>query len=89
MSISATGLARQPGVSEPDRTTTILRQMTASQLQQLGVPHLAYVNADCVDGGGMVYFVRAADGQPLAMVDNFNLALRFALQNNLILVPMH
>ena len=49
MSISATGLARQPGVSEPDRTTTILRQMTASQLQQLGVPHLAYVNADCVD----------------------------------------
>jgi len=89
MSISASGLARHPDVGQPDRTTTILRQMTASQLQQLGVPHVAYVNADCVDGGRMVYFVHAADGQLLAMVGNFNLALEFALQNNLIVVPMH
>jgi hypothetical protein len=63
--------------------------MTAPQLQQFGVPHLAYVKAGCVDGGGMVHFIHAADGQLLAIVDNFNLALEFALHNSLILVPTH
>jgi hypothetical protein len=88
MSTSASTLAHAPE-NIGDRTTFVLRQMTASQLQQLGVRRLAYAKVGRLDGRGAVYFVHAADGQLLAMLDNVNLALEFAIQNNLILVPVN
>jgi hypothetical protein len=50
-----------------------IRQITTDQLAQLGVSHLAYIKPVTV-GGEDVFAIHAADGTPMAVAPNRELA---------------
>ncbi len=64
------------------------RQMTRAQLRGLGVPRLVYLRCGTVDGGA-AYAIHAADGTALAVVDDIEVAMELALENNMTFVPVH
>lgn len=68
--------------------TRTLRQMTAEQLLELGTRQVVYLKADTRDGehGFMIY---GADGTPLEMVDDIEIAVDMVARNGLRFVAVH
>jgi hypothetical protein len=76
-------------------TTTIqpgtridVRQITQDQLQQLGVSQLAYVKPVMLNGAPM-FAIHAADGSPMAVAEDRNLALAAIVQHEMIPTLVH
>ena len=89
MGTTTTTVQHEHAVREEDRMVAALHRITAPELQQLGLQHIAYLEAVHKGGGICGYVIHAADGHPLAMVDNINLAIQIAGEKHLILVPVH
>ncbi|HME27565.1 MAG TPA: DUF1150 family protein [Acetobacteraceae bacterium] len=64
------------------------RQMTRSQLRRLGLPRLVYLRCGTVDGQP-AYAVHAADGTAVAVVEDLEVAIELASENNMIFVAVH
>lgn len=64
------------------------RQMTRAQLRRLGVPRLVYLRCGTVDGEE-AFAVHAADGIAIAVVEDVEVALELAMENNLTFVAVH
>ncbi len=64
------------------------RQMTRAQLRRLGVPRLVYLRCGTVDGQP-AYAVHAADGTPIAVVEDIEVAMELAFENNMVFVAVH
>jgi hypothetical protein len=64
------------------------RQMTRAQLRRLGVPRLVYLRCGTVDGED-AFAVHAADGTAIAVVEDIQLAMELALENNMTFVAVH
>lgn len=64
------------------------RQMTGAQLRLLGVPRLVYLRCGMVDGQ-TAYAVHAADGTTLAVVEEVEIAMELAFENNMTFVAVH
>ncbi len=70
-------------------TTRIdVRHMTTDQLQQLGVSHLAYVKPIVLNGAAM-FAIHAADGSPMAVAEDRNLALAAIVQHEMVATLVH
>ncbi len=77
--------------AEPARRTTItvdIRRLTPSQLASLGVSHIAYVRPVTVNGE-RAYSIHAADGAPMALAGDLDLALAAVSQQEMIPSLVH
>jgi hypothetical protein len=66
-----------------------VRHLTTAQLQVLGLPWLAYLTATRSAEGVVDYVIYAADGMPVAAVDEFDLALDLVDHLGMTLTPVH
>lgn len=64
------------------------RRLTPEQLAVLGVSHIAYVKRVTVDGM-QGYAIHAADGTPLAVTDDFEVAIATILQHEMHPLSVH
>lgn len=64
------------------------RQMTRSQLRQLGMPRLAYLRRGSFDGQ-TAFAIHAADGTAIAVVEDLEVAMELASEGNMIFVAVH
>ena len=80
-------------IDAADTTTTRntgidVRQITQDQLQQLGVSQLAYIKPVMLNGAAM-FAIHAADGSPMAVSDDRNLALAAIVEHEMIPTLVH
>ncbi|WP_284947025.1 DUF1150 family protein [Acidisoma cladoniae] len=75
------------GDGEDESTDTVrildIRQITTDQLAQLGVSQLAYIKPVTV-GGEDVFAIHAADGTPMAVAPNRDLAWGAILEHEMV-----
>ena len=65
-----------------------VRAITPDQLQQLGMTQLAYVKPVLLNGATM-FAIHGADGSPMAVADNRDLAMAAILQHEMIPTLVH
>ncbi len=76
-------------ITTAQRETRIdVRQITPDQLQQLGVSQLAYVKPVMLNGAAM-FAIHAADGSPMAVAEDRNLALAAIVEHEMIPTLVH
>ena len=80
--IDSTDPTNQPG------TRIDVRHITPAQLQQLGVSQLAYVKPVMLNGAAM-FAIHAADGSPMAVAEDRNLALAAIVEHEMIPTLVH
>ena len=61
---------------------TDIRHLTVTQLMQLGVSELAYVKPVLVEGS-LAYAIHAADGSPMAVADDRDVAIAAIRQHEM------
>ena len=61
---------------------TDIRHLTVTQLMQLGVSELAYVKPVLVEGS-LAYAIHAADGSPMAVTDDRDVAIAAIRQHEM------
>ncbi len=71
------------------RAVDAVRHISVAELAQLGLARIAYLKSAWASDGSAVYAVHAADGTPLADVDDIAAAIELACQSELILVTVH
>ncbi len=65
-----------------------VRHITPDQLQQLGVSQLAYVKPVMLNGAAM-FAIHAADGAPMAVAEDRNMALAAIVEHEMIATLVH
>jgi hypothetical protein len=82
-------------MDQSDTTTTPeivtpmdVRHMTQDQLAQLGLSRLAYVKPIMLNGNAM-FAIHGADGSPMAVADDRNVALAAIVQHEMIPALVH
>ena len=65
-----------------------VRHITPDQLQQLGMSQLAYVKPVLLNGTAM-FAIHGADGSPMAVAEDRNLALAAIVQHEMIPTLVH
>jgi hypothetical protein len=65
-----------------------LRQMTQQQLAALGVSQIAYVKPVVVNGG-QGFAIHAADGTPMAVTDDRDVAIAAIVQHEMHPLSVH
>ena len=65
-----------------------VRHITQDQLQQLGLSQLAYVKPVMLNGAAM-FAIHGADGSPMAVAEDRNLALAAIVQHEMIPTLVH
>ncbi len=65
-----------------------VRHITQDQLQQLGLSQLAYVKPVMLNGMAM-FAIHGADGSPMAVAEDRNLALAAIVQHEMIPTLVH
>ena len=76
----------EPTFSEPPLAEP--RQMTPSQLRELGTPRLVYLRAGLADGEP-AFGIYAADGTVLSVVDDIELAIELVAEHGMTFVAVH
>ncbi len=77
--------------TSPEAPTTVgidVRHMTAEQLMQLGMAQLAYVKP-VVLNGQTAFAIHAADGSPMAMAADCDLAMAAIVQHEMLPAMVH
>jgi len=64
------------------------RHMTRAELRELGLTRLVYLRCGTVDGQP-AYALHAADGTPMAVVEDLELAIELADANDMTFVSVH
>ena len=75
----------------PERTTTVrmdIRHISTQQLAQLGVSQVAYVKPVLMNGT-RAYAIHAADGEPMAVAGDQDLAVAAILQHEMAAALVH
>lgn len=72
----------------PTDTGLDIRHLTPAELMQLGVSHLAYVKPVQMNGG-MAFAIHAADGSPMAVAADRDLAVAAILQHEMAAALVH
>ncbi len=82
---SHNGAERTEGMAAP---AFDIRHITTAQLAQLGVSQLAYIKPVTV-GGEDVFAIHAADGTPMAVAPNRELAWGAILEHEMVPALVH
>lgn len=67
---------------------TDVRHMTTTQLRSLGVRSVVYLRSAMIDGQ-MAYAIHGADGLPMAVVEDIDLAVELVCENGMAFVAIH
>ncbi len=65
-----------------------LRKMTQDQLAQLGVPNLAYIKPVMMNGTA-AFAIHAADGSPMAVATERDMAIAAVVQHEMLPALVH
>lgn len=65
-----------------------LRQMTPEQLAQLGVPDMAYIKPVFMNGAA-AFAIHAADGSPMAVATERDMAIAAVVQHEMLPALVH
>jgi hypothetical protein len=65
-----------------------ISHMTSEQLRRLGMPWLVYLRSGRINGE-VAYAIHAADGTPIAVVEDVEVALDLASANDLTFARVH
>jgi hypothetical protein len=65
-----------------------IRHLSAEQLGRLGVSQIAYVKAVMLDGA-VAFAIHAADGTPMAVADDRDLAIAAVRQHEMVPTLVH
>jgi hypothetical protein len=65
-----------------------VRHLSEQQLAALGVSHIAYVKPVMVNGV-LGFAIHAADGTPMAVTENRDVAIAAVMQHDLLPVSVH
>jgi len=75
--------------SAPDAELIDIRHLSDLQLARLGVSQLAYIKRVPTDNGGIAFAIHAADGTPLTVVADRNLAFATVRQHDMQPASVH
>lgn len=64
------------------------RHMTTAELRHLGVPLVVYLRAGMLNGE-MAYAIHAADGTPIAVVEDVDAAVALVCEHGMAFVAVH
>ncbi len=78
---AAQGVVNQPVIVD-------IRNMTAEQLGQLGMSQIAYVKPVIVNGS-VGYAIHAANGLPMGLAEDRDVAIAAVIQHEMMPVPVH
>jgi len=80
----------QPDVGAPGRDVVAfdVRHLSEQQLAALGVSHIAYVKPVMVDGV-QGFAIHAADGTPMAVAGNREVAVAAVMQHEMLALSVH
>jgi hypothetical protein len=81
----------QNGMDQPDEGAMIavdIRHLSEAQLAQLGMTQIAYVRPVTVDGT-QGFAIHAADGTPMAMTEDREVAFAAIVQHNMVPALVH
>jgi hypothetical protein len=81
------GTDETPRIAE-EQVTVDIRHLTTNQLAQLGLSQLAYVKPIIVNGAA-AFAIHAADGTPMAVVGDRDVALAAIRQHEMIAAQVH
>jgi hypothetical protein len=65
-----------------------IRKLSATQLAELGVSQIAYVKPVTVNGN-IGYAIHAANGMPMGLAEDREVAIAAVLQHEMVPVPVH
>ena len=77
-----------PDAPEAMANANDLRHMSAEQLAQLGIQQIAYVKPVVVNGSAC-FAIHAADGTPLAIARDLDVAIAAIVQHEMIPARLH
>lgn len=77
-----------PAAKAGDMAVIDIRHLTESQLAQLGVSQLAYVKPVVVEGRA-AYAIHAADGTPMAVTEDRDVAVAAIQQHEMVPASVH
>ena len=80
--------AAAPSAAEASAETFDIRKLTPQQLGQLGVPELAYIKPVMMDGT-IAFAIHAADGSPMAVAADCELAIAAVVQHEMCPALVH
>ncbi len=78
----------QSSGDKPDATIIDIRRLSIEQLAQLGVEQIAYVKPVMMNGA-KAYAIHAADGSPMAVAEDRDLALAAIIQHEMVATLVH
>ncbi|HTW29370.1 MAG TPA: DUF1150 family protein [Acetobacteraceae bacterium] len=89
MDINAPG-GRDPSAinATPEVATVDIRHLSASELQRLGLSQIAYVKPVVVNGA-QVFAIHGADGTPMALAADRDLAFAAIIQHDMAPALVH
>jgi len=88
MSIETTPHADAVTESNPAVDMGDIRHLSAEQFGRLGVSQIAYVKTVVLDGA-IAFAIHAADGTPMAVADNRDLAIAAVRQHEMVPTLVH
>jgi hypothetical protein len=81
-------MAKREATQQTQSERAAIRAMSAKQLAQLGLLQLAYIRPVMMDGE-RAYAIHGADGTPVAVAADLDLAEAAIEQQDLVQVPVH
>jgi hypothetical protein len=88
MNMNAPGGQDDAVLGGTDQTVVDIRHLTATQLQQLGVSQLAYVKPVLLNGSP-AFAIHAADGTPMAVAGDCEMAMDAIRQHDMLPALVH
>ena len=88
MNIDGLGAPMEPETAAEKGTMVDIRHLSPGQLAQLGVSELAYVK-QVTANGTIAYAIHSADGTPMAIAPQLDVALVAIRQHEMVPVLVH
>jgi hypothetical protein len=88
MNINAPGDESAPVPANAEQTIVDIRHLTTTQLQQLGVSQVAYVKPVQMNGAS-AFAIHGADGTPMAVAGDLEVALAAIRQHEMLPALVH
>jgi hypothetical protein len=88
MNVNSPDETGTPGPDSPDQEPTDIRQLSANQLAKLGVSQIAYVKPVIMEGAA-AFAIHAADGTPMAVAGNRDVADAAIRQHEMVPLSVH
>lgn len=79
---------QQAARDAPTRSVIDVRHISTEQLAQLGVSQIAYVKPVMMNGA-KAYAIHAADGSPMAVAEDRDLAVAAIIQHEMVATLVH